>query len=379
MQRAVARLVQRLLAMENQNGKVRYAVVGAGNIAQVAVLPAFGHAKENSELCAVISGDAKKRAALREQYELELDGDYGDFESIIARGAIDAVYVATPNSHHKEFTLRAATAGVHVLCEKPMAPTADDCRDMIETCTAHGVKLMIAYRLHFEQGTLEAMEIARSGKVGTPKLFSSFFSHVVRPGDIRREPEVAGGATYDLGVYCINAARHLFDAEPTLVMAQSIDKNGVDDTLSAVMRFPGDRLAQFCVSNSVASVSSYRIGGSEGELHVEPAYDYVDPIEHHLTIDEETTTTKFKRGDQFAPELRYFSECILEDREPEPSGEEGFCDVRVVEALLASAREARPVVLAPYERRRRPSIEQADHARPVKKPKTVHAPSPSVK
>ena len=379
MQRAVARLVQRPVVMKNPNGKVRYAVVGAGNIAQVAVLPAFGHAKSNSELCAVISGDAKKRAALREKYEFELDGDYGDLESIIARGAIDAVYVATPNSHHKEFTLRAATAGVHVLCEKPMAPTADDCRDMIETCTAHGVKLMIAYRLHFERGTLEAMEIARSGKLGTPKLFSSFFSHVVRPGDIRREPEVAGGATYDLGVYCINAARHLFDAEPTLVLAQSIDKNGVDDTLSAVMRFPGDRLAQFCVSNSVAGVSSYRIGGSDGELRVEPAYEYVEPIEHHLTIDEDTTTKTFKRGDQFAPELRYFSECILEDREPEPSGEEGFCDVRVVEALLVSAREARPVVLPPYERRARPSIDQADHARPVRKPKTVHAPSPSVK
>ena len=365
--------------MAEEKRKIRYAVVGAGNIAQVAVFPAFTHAGENSELCAVISGDAEKRAALREKYDFELDGDYADFESILERGRIDAVYVATPNSHHKEFTLRAATEGVHVLCEKPLAPTADDCRAMIDACEANGVKLMTAYRLHFEEATLAAMEIARSGKLGQPKLFSSFFSHVVRSGDIRREPEVAGGATYDLGVYCINAARHLFDAEPTLIRAEAIEKDGVDDTVSVVLRFPGDRLAQFCVSNSVAGVSSYRIAGDQGDLRVEPAYEYVEPIVHHLTVDGDTKTKKFKKGDQFAPELRYFSDCILNDREPEPSGEEGFCDIRVVEAILESARDARPVMLAPYERRQRPTLDQADHARPVKKPKTVNAPSPSVK
>jgi len=365
--------------MSQETQKIRYAVVGAGNIAQVAVLPAFAHADSNSELVAIVSGDAKKRAELRKDYDVELDGDYPDFESILEAGRIDAVYIATPNSHHKEFTLRAAARGVNVLCEKPLAPSADDCHAMTNACMANGVKLMVAYRLHFEEATLEAMDVVRSGKLGEPKLFSSFFSHVVRDGDIRREPEVAGGATYDLGVYCINAARHLFDAEPTLVLASAVERGGVDDTVSALLRFPGDRLAQFCVSNSVAGVSSYRIGGTEGDLRVEPAYEYVEPIVHHLTIDEETKTKKFRRGDQFAPELRYFSECILSGREPEPSGEEGFCDVRVVEAILESAREGRPVMLAPYERRRRPSLDQADHARPVKKPKTVHAPSPSVK
>jgi predicted dehydrogenase len=365
--------------MKHETRKIRYAVVGAGNIAQVAVLPAFGHADSNSELVAIVSGDEKKRAALSKDYGLELDGDYADFESILERGRIDAVYVATPNTHHKEFTLRAAARGVHVLCEKPLAPTADDCLAMTNACIANGVKLMVAYRLHFEEATLEAMDIARSGKLGELRLFDSFFSQVVRSGDIRREPEVAGGATYDLGVYCINAARHLFDAEPALVIANVVEKDGVDDTVSAILRFPGDRLAQFCLSNSVAGVSSYRIGGTNGDLRVEPGYEYVDAIVHHLTIDEETKTKKFSRGDQFAPELRYFSDCILNDREPEPSGEEGFCDIRVVEAILESAREGRPVILAPYERKRRPSLAQADHARPVKKPKTVHAPSPSVK
>jgi len=358
---------------------IRYAVVGAGNIAQVAVLPAFQHADSNSRLVAVISGDAHKRAELRKRYDLEFDGDYDAFEEVLERGKIDAVYVATPNSTHKEFTLRAAARGVHVLCEKPLAPSAADCEEMDQACRGHGVKLMVAYRLHFEEANLRAIEIVRSGKLGEVRLFSSFFSHVVRPGDIRQQPEVAGGAAYDLGVYCINAARNLFEADPTSVFATTFDKNGTDDTTVAILRFPGNRVAQFCVSNSTAGVSSYRVAGSEGDLRVEPAYEYVGENVHHLTLGEETKRTAFRKGDQFAPELKYFSDCILEKREPEPSAEEGWCDVRVVEALLESARSKRPVELPPYTRRRRPTLAQADHEPAIKKPKTVDAPSPSLK
>src|SRR5882672_4733507 len=136
--------------MRSRGEKVRYAVVGAGNIAQVAVLPAFAHAKENSELVALISGDGEKRRALRERYNLTLDGGYDELESILERGRIDAVYIATPNTLHKEYALRAASAGVHVLCEKPLAPTVRDCAVMARTCQENAVKLMAAYRLHFE-------------------------------------------------------------------------------------------------------------------------------------------------------------------------------------------------------------------------------------
>jgi predicted dehydrogenase len=358
---------------------IRYAVVGAGNITQVAVLPAFQNADSNSRLIALISGDADKRAELKKKYELEFDGDYDAFESVLERGKIDAVYVATPNSLHKEFTLRAAAKGVHVLCEKPLAPSVADCEEMDRACRSKNVKLMVAYRLHFEAANLKAMEIARSGKLGELRLFSSFFSHVVRAGDIRQKPDVAGGAAYDLGVYCINAARNLFGAEPISVFAQIFEKNGADDTTVAVLRFPDDRLAQFSVSNSTAGVSSYRIGGSEGDLRVEPAYEYVEENVHYLTLEGDTKRTAFKKGDQFAPEIKYFSDCILENRDPEPSAEEGWCDIRVVEALLESARSQRPINLAPYTRTRRPSLSQVDHEPPIKQPKTVHAPSPSVK
>jgi predicted dehydrogenase len=365
--------------MASDNQRIRYAVIGAGNIAQVAVLPAFAHAKANSELVAVVSSDPEKRRALRDRYELKLDGDYSELESVLERGKIDAVYIATPNTLHKDFAVRAAAAGVHVLCEKPLAPTANECRAIIDACAQHDVQLMVAYRLHFERATLEAIEIARSGKLGEPRLFTSFFSHVVREDDIRRDPALAGGATLDLGVYCINAARNLFAAEPESVVAEMIERNGTDDTVTATLRFPNERLAQFCISNSVAGVSSYRIGGTEGDLRVEPAYEYVGALVHYLTIADKTKRTEFQKGDQFAPELKHFSECILSGREPEPSGEEGWCDIRVAEAILQSAREHRPISLEPYVRQRRPSLAQADHERPVKKPPLVRAPSPSEK
>jgi predicted dehydrogenase len=370
--------MQRMAWMKAQR-KVRYAVVGAGNIAQVAVLPAFEHAKENSELVAVVSGDPEKRSMLRDRYELELVGDYDELESILERGQIDAAYIATPNSLHKEHALRAAECGVHVLCEKPLAPATADCEAIAMACNKQGVKLMVAYRLHFEEGNLKALAIARSGKLGELTLFSSFFTHVVREGDIRRDAGVAGGATYDLGVYCINAARNLFDAEPVSVAAVAVERDGTDETMTAVLEFPYGRHAQFCVSNATASVSSYRVAGTLGDLRVEPAYEYAGEIVHHLTIGEDTKRTSFKKRDQFAPELEYFSDCILNDREPEPSAEEGLCDVRVIEAILKSARTKASVDLAPYQRSRRPSLSQDIHEPPVGKQKPVNAPGPSVR
>lgn len=359
--------------------KVRYAVVGAGNIAQVAVLPAFAHAKENSELVALVSGDAEKREELAKRYSIATLGDYDDFEDVLEKARVDAVYICTPNTEHRELAVRAANRGVHVLCEKPLATSVEDCKAMGEACERNGVYLMVAYRLHFEAANLKAIDIARSGKLGEPRLFSSFFSHVVREGDIRREPEVGGGAAYDLGVYCINAVRHLFAAEPIEVFAHVIERNGTDDTTTVLLKFPNDRLAHFCVSNSVAGVSSYRVAGDKGDLRLEPAFEYADGNTHFLTIDEKTKRKSFPKSDQFAPELVYFSRCILDEEAPEPSVEEGICDLRVVEAILSSARSGKPVKLPPFQRQDRPSSDQEIRKPPISKPDTVNAPAPGIR
>ena len=359
--------------------KVRYAVVGAGNIAQVAVLPAFAHAKSNSELVAIVSGDEQKRAELAERYQLAFAGGYEDLEPILEQGEIQAIYIATPNSLHKAVACRAAARGVHVLCEKPMATSVADCEEIADACAKANVKLMCAYRLHFEEANLSALDIVRSGKIGEPRVFDSVFTHVVRPGDIRTRPELGGGACLDLGIYCVNAARNLFGAEPVLVYATAQMRNGTDDTTTAVLQFPGGRVAHFTVSSSMASVSSYRISGTEGNLLVEPAYDYTDKLEHYLTIDGKTHSQSFGKRDQFAPELEYFSSCILENRTPEPDAEEAIDDLRVIEAILSSASSGKPIPLTPRQRRRRPDSTQEAKKPAVRKQETVNAPSPSLK
>lgn len=365
--------------METGSKKVRYAVIGAGNIAQVAVLPAFKHAKSNSELVAVISNDPEKRLELSKAYGLDLFGDYDDLEMILEEGAVDVLYVSTPNSLHEGCVLRAAAAGVHVLCEKPLATTVADCEEMAEACRRAGVKLMVAYRLHFEEANLKAQELAKFGKIGDPRVFESVFSHVVRPGDIRERPDLGGGAVLDLGVYCINAARNLFRDEPVLVFAVAQFRDGVDDTTTAILQFPRGRVAQFTVSNSLAAVSSYRVVGTDGDLRVEPAYEYFDKLEHYLTVDGKTSHESFGKRDQFAAELEYFSRCILENIDPEPNAEEAIDDLRVVEAILQSAATGKCVPLEPRQRERRPNMSQQSKWPAVGKERTIHAPSPSLK
>ena len=359
---------------------IRYAVVGLGHIAQVAVLPAFAHARRNSRLTAVVSGDRTKRRETAKRYRLEHAFSYDEFDECLR--SVDAVYIALPNSMHADYTVRAARAGVHVLCEKPMAVTADECRQMITACRKAQVKLMIAYRLHFETLNLAAMDLARDGRLGKLKFFNSSFSMTVRRGDIRTKRSCGGGTLYDIGVYCINAARNLFRAEPTQVTAVSINSGTsalaeIDETTAAILRFGDDRVATFVTSFNAADVASYRVVGTKGDLHADPAYEYAEGLEYTLTLDGKVTNKALAKRDQFAPELLYFSDCILKDREPEPSGEEGLQDVRIVQALYESARSGRPVTIRPFTKTVRPTGRQRITRPGIKKPTLIKVQSAS--
>ena len=359
---------------------VRYAVVGLGHIAQVAVLPAFAHARRNSKLVAVVSDDRTKKREITRRYRLDHAFSYAQFEDCLHE--VDAVYIALPNSMHAEYTVRAAKAGVHVLCEKPMAVTVQECQRMIAACRRTRVKLMIAYRLHFEALNISAMEAARGGQLGQLKFFTSSFSMTVRRGDIRTKRAYGGGTLYDIGVYCINAARNLFRAEPTEVSALSINSGlkslaEIDETTAATLRFGDDQVATFVTSFNASDVAAYRIVGTKGHLHADPAYEYADGLEYRLTIDGKTRTKSIGRRDQFAPELLYFSDCILKDTQPEPSGEEGLQDVRIVEALYESARRQRPVKIPRFEKHVRPTSRQRISRPGVKKPPLVKVQSAS--
>ena len=362
--------------------KVRYAVVGLGYIAQAAVLPAFAHARENSELVALVSRDATKRKKLGKKYGVSETCSYEDYEKCLRGGEIVAVYIALPNSLHRQYTEAAAGAGVHVLCEKPMAVTAEECTAMIEAARKNNVKLMIAYRLHFEAANLQAIEIVQSGKLGKPRIFASTFTMQVKDGDIRLQKEMGGGTLYDIGIYCINAARYLFRAEPTEVVAfrangEDARFGDVEESISAIMRFPEDRMANFVCSFGGADVSAYEVVRSKGSLRLDPAYELASELTHHLTIDGKKKTRNFSRRDQFAPELIYFSNCIQKNLDPQPSGEEGLADVRIIEALYRSADSGAAVEIDSAPPRKRSTRAQEIKRPPIQMPRMVNATGPS--
>jgi predicted dehydrogenase len=343
--------------------RVRYAVVGLGHIAQVAILPAFAQAQQNSALAALVSDDPGKLRKLSRRYGIRHVCGYGDADELFESGEIDAVYIALPNSMHREYTERAARAGVHVLCEKPMAVTSEDCRRMIEVTRENDVRLMIAYRLHFERGNLEAAEMAHSGTLGDLRFFTSSFSMQVAPENFRSSRRVGGGPLYDIGIYCINAARSAFAAEPTAVLATAVTRRDqrfkeIPETVSVLMKFPQERIASFTCSFGGADRSAYEIVGTKGSITLDPAYEYAQGVEYVLRLGKREREKRYEKSDQFAPELIYFSDCILHGTEPEPSGEEGIADVRVIEALNRSIETGRWVSPELPQRRRRPTLGQ---------------------
>jgi glucose-fructose oxidoreductase len=240
---------------------------------------------------------------------------------------------------------------------------------------------MTAYRLHFERANLDAIEIVQSGKLGEPRIFNSVFGYQVKKGNIRTQKKLGGGANYDIGIYCINAARYLFRAEPIEVTGYTLRTDSrfreVDAITSAMMLFPDNRIASYTCSFDSADVASYSVIGTQGKLRLDMAYEYAAEIFMEVALGEKKQQRTYEKRDQFGAELVYFSECVLKDRKPEPSGEEGLADVRIIRAIYESARTGRPVKIAPKGRRTRPSRRQEISRPPVKEPKLVNTEAPS--
>ncbi len=368
---------------KHRRGKVRYAVVGLGHIAQVAVLPAFAHTKR-AEVTALVSSDAEKLARLGRRHGVAHHFAYAEYDEALRSGLFDAVYIALPNDMHREYTVCAARHGIHVLCEKPLATREDECREMIRACEEHDVRLMTAYRLHFEPCNMAAVAIVNGGRIGRPRLFTSTFTMPVRAGDIRVRADKGGGVLFDMGVYCINAARYLFRAEPVEVTATTVTPPddprfaSVEESVSVSLRFPEERLATFTVSFGAQSVALYHVLGTEGALRVDSAYAYGGALRYQLSGRGEPEERVFEPGDQFAPELDAFADCVRKGEDPEPDGDEGLIDVMIAEAACRSARERRPIRLGDFpERVRRPGPELARHYPPVKAPRPIEATGPT--
>jgi len=361
---------------------LRFAVIGQGYFAQAAILPAFNSSR-GCELRAIFSDDDEKLSALRKKYGVAMALGYDQYDEYLRSGEIDAVYIALPNDLHRDYTVRAARAGIHVLVEKPIGLDADEAERMKLVCEESNVKLMVAYRLHFEGATLEAIERVASGTIGRPRFFSTTFAMQVEQGNIRTRGERGGGPLLDLGVYCVNAARSLFRAEPISVTAMSATRGNdarfkeIDEQISAILRFPDDRLAQMTCSFGAYDHSSLTVVGEDGRIDMDPAYDYATELTVRTQVrGRKPQERRFPKRDQVAAELDAFAAYVREDREPEPSGEEGLADMRVLDAIQRAIETGRTEPVNRVVRRLRPSKRQEVTRSPHDMVALIHAASP---
>jgi predicted dehydrogenase len=374
--------VKELIGMESER-KIRYAIVGLGDIAQEDMMPGVDHTG-NSEITALVTSDPVKADELGKKYSVEAAFNYEQFQDALTSGTFDAIYLATPPWRHAEFIVPALKAGIHVLTEKPLEVSTAKCKEVLDAEATSSAKLMVAYRLHFEPATLDTIDKIRSGLLGNVHLFASTFSQLVDPDNHRAKNGELAGPVFDMGPYPVNAARYVFEDEPTEVVSavgakhpQSGFPQNFYDTVAVTLRFPKNRLAQFNVSYFGNPSDSLIVIGTEGSLELDPAYTFGKALRQTITIGEKKEEHSFKNTDQFGGELRYFSQCILNNESPEPNGEEGFADMRVLEGVMAALEGGKSVELAPFERSQRVDTErQRMTLRAVSTPELIHAGNP---
>ncbi|MDB4972557.1 MAG: glucose-fructose oxidoreductase, partial [Myxococcaceae bacterium] len=342
--------------------RIGFALVGIGKLTQQELLPAFRHSKL-AKLTALVSGDRAKAEQTGKDHGVEAAHlyDYQSFDRIRDDPSIDVVYIVLPNSMHAEYTIRALQAGKHVLCEKPMAPSVDECSQMIAAAEKAQKLLMVAYRLQYEPHHREAIRLVRSGALGKLKnLTTSNCQMEQDPSAWRMKRALAGGGPLpDVGIYCLNAARYLTGEEPIEVSALQYSTPGdprfaeVEEQLDFALRFPSGALATCASSYNSYNSKELRAICERGFIELDPAYPY-DSLKLRITQKgadgkEQTEELKVEEKQQFALELDHMAKCVLEQRKPYTPGEEGRQDVRLITAIYEAATTGRVVKLAPVQ------------------------------
>jgi predicted dehydrogenase len=333
---------------------IRYAVVGAGWITQEAFLPAVA-SSGNSKVTALVSSRPDVARRLSAFYDIDHIAPYDGYDALLERKDIDVVYVASPNPMHAEFAIRAARKGKHVLVEKPIATELSDARAMIEAARQSGVYLMTSYRLHNEPATLDALDVIRRGEIGDPTFISAIFSFQIGPGNHRLDSRQWGGPLPDIGIYCVNAARHIFESEPVEVVALTSRPQDdtrfreVDSSASVTIRFPRDKFVQFYCSFGASSVDEYRVVGSDGNIRMEHGFRMHTKSRMIVQSSLGEQIREYERVDHFGGQIAYLSECVMNGVRPETDGEEGLADLVVLKAVEEAARMriAVPISLPP--------------------------------
>lgn len=339
--------------------RVGFAVVGLGHIALGQVLPAFA-ASKYARPVALVSGDRSKAGRIGAQYGISEHAlyDYGSFDRLADNPEVKVVYIALPNGMHAEYTARAARAGKHVFCEKPMAVSVDEAVAMIRACDAARVKLMIGYRSQYEPMDRQIVKMVRAGSLGRPLQFvSSNSQDQGDPTQWRLNRRMAGGGPLvDVGIYCLNAARFLTREEPTEVFGQTQQMPGdprfreVESSVQFMLRFPSGFAASCNAAYDCHRSQFFRLECSDGWAEMNPAFAYQGlRLRHGRVMDgsDIVTDVEIDAKDQFALEIDHMAECVIRDRRPHTGGEEGLQDMRIIAAIYESAGTGASVRLSP--------------------------------
>jgi predicted dehydrogenase len=332
---------------QSDQRQIGWCVVALGRISMQHFMPGVKVSK-TGKIVALVSGHrdkAEKQAAI---YGVPQNAiySYETMDTIRDNKEIDAVYIALPNSMHAEYTIRAAKAGKHVLCEKPMATSVADSKTMIDACKAANKKLMIAYRCQYDPLHLKAIDTIRSGQLGQVQTIQSAFGFNIAPGEWRLDRKMAGGGPLmDVGIYCLNACRYLTGEEPHEIKADAsvIDHDGrfetVEENVSWTMKFPSGIVAACSTTYGAGMNGYFRVYGAKGTLQMMPAFNY-DGM--HLTaeiggnqkIDE---ISPVRDPMEFTRQADYFADCIWNDKTPKTSGEEGLRDTELISQIYQAA------------------------------------------
>lgn len=321
---------------------LRWGILSTANIGRKAVIPALQAARD-SEVRAVASRDVARARAFAD--EVGIPGAYGSYHALLEDPEVDAVYIPLPNSGHAEWTVRAAEAGKHVLCEKPLALSARECREMAAAAKAAGVLLMEAFMYRFHPRTDRVLELLAEGAVGEVRTIRSAFTFRLRNRDnIRLDPALGGGALMDVGCYCVNVSRTLVGAEPLAAQATARWTGGergagVDDELTGVLHFPDGVTAHFDCALTQRRREFYEVAGTDGILGVDEAFLPGTKDVEVLEDGGDTRTRHAVKGDdEYRLMVEHFARCVREGRTPRWGVADAEANMRAIEALYRSAR-----------------------------------------
>ena len=324
--------------------KLRWGLLGAARINRALIPPL--RASERNELIAVASRDLQKAEAYAK--EKGIPRALGSYEALLADPAIDVIYNPLPNRLHAEWTIKAAQAGKHVLCEKPLALTVAEVDAIAEAAQKARVVVAEAFMYRHHPQTLKVKELVESGAIGKLRLVrGSFTFNLTRQGDVRLVPALGGGSIWDVGCYPISYARFVAGAEPVEAFGwQSLGQTGVDEIFVGQLRFPNDIYAQFDSGFRAPFRTQIEVVGGEGTITVLASFKPGLNEQIILRRGDEAQTIAIPGQELYSGEVEDMADAILLGKAPRVSLAESRGNIAAIVALLQSAREGKPVTVS---------------------------------